>query len=283
MPGRVDLLANASGQIAEEVGIFNRVHRIQTQAVEAVFEQPHQRVFDEELTHFRTAEIDRGAPGRVLVLAEKAFGVTMQIVAVGTEVVVDDVENHRQAMAVGGVDQVFELFRCAVGGLRCIGQHPVVAPVAITGKLRQRHQFDGGNAQRHQARQMLFNFGKSTERTDVQLVNHRFAPRPTIPGRVPPLIGMGVDHHAVAVEVTILRSGGRVRHLQFAIDAVTVATARRAIGLDYKPTVALRQHGQRFSIFQFHTDVERVRRPQRKLRVLGIQHDRAVGPGFLGP
>jgi hypothetical protein len=64
-----------------------------------------------EVPHFTAAEVDRRPPGRVLVFAEEAFGVATQVIAVRAEVVVDHVENHRQPVAVGAVDQVFELFR----------------------------------------------------------------------------------------------------------------------------------------------------------------------------
>lgn len=48
-------------------------------------------------------------PRGVHVFAEEAAGIAMQVIAVGAEVVVDHIENHRQTVTVGGVDQVFEL------------------------------------------------------------------------------------------------------------------------------------------------------------------------------
>jgi hypothetical protein len=50
------------------------------------------------------------APRACAVFAEEAAGVAVQVIAVRAEVVVDHVENHRQTVAVGAVDQVFELF-----------------------------------------------------------------------------------------------------------------------------------------------------------------------------
>ncbi|MNI77484.1 hypothetical protein D3C73_1337810 [compost metagenome] len=69
----------------------------------------------------------------------------MQVIAIGPEVVVDHVENHRQTEAMGGVDQVLELLGRTIGGLGRIQQHPVVAPIALAGKLRDRHQLDRGD------------------------------------------------------------------------------------------------------------------------------------------
>ena len=104
-----------------------------------------------------------------------------------------------------------------------------------------------------------------------------------MPGGVAPLISQRIDHHAVAVNVAVLSTGGRVGHLQFAIDVEAVTGARRAPGLDHEPAIGLRQHRQRLAIFKFDTDVKRIRCPQRKLSVFGVLHDRAVGPVFLGP
>ncbi|MNG42017.1 hypothetical protein D3C84_1316060 [compost metagenome] len=55
-------------------------------------------------------EVDGRPPRRVSVFAKKSLGVAVQVIAIRAEVVVDHVENHCQAEAMGGVDQVFELF-----------------------------------------------------------------------------------------------------------------------------------------------------------------------------
>ncbi|MNC56542.1 hypothetical protein D3C75_1061480 [compost metagenome] len=110
----------------------------------------------------------------------------MQVVAIGAEVVVDHVEDDGQPMAVGAVDQMLELFGRAVGGLGCVGQDAVVAPVAITGKLRQGHQLDGGDAQPGQACQMLFDAVETTQGAHVQFVDYGFVPGATGPLGVSP-------------------------------------------------------------------------------------------------
>lgn len=74
-----------------------------------------QGILDEKIPHFAPTEVDGRAPGSVHVFAEEAAGIAMQVIAVGTEVVVDHVENHRQTMTVGGVDQVFELVGRTIG------------------------------------------------------------------------------------------------------------------------------------------------------------------------
>ncbi|MNN57495.1 hypothetical protein D3C81_1724860 [compost metagenome] len=91
----------------------------------------------------------------------------VQVIAVWPEMVVDHVYDHRQAQAVGAVDQLLERFGRAIGRLRGVGQHAVITPVALAGKLRQRHQLDCRDAQVHQARQLLLDCGEPAEQADV--------------------------------------------------------------------------------------------------------------------
>ena len=146
MAPAVHLLAYPLCQFLQKPRVVDGVHGIQAQAVEAVFEQPHQGVIEEEIPHFTALEINAGAPGCVHVLLEEPLGVLAQVIAVGAEVVVDHIEDHGQTVAVGTVDQLLELLGSAVGSVGRIGQHAVIAPIAFAGKLRQRHQFNRGDA-----------------------------------------------------------------------------------------------------------------------------------------
>ena len=84
------------------------MHGVEPQAVEVEFLEPVQRVVDEEFAHraARVAvEVDRRAPRRVVLGGEELRRVGVQPVAVGTEVVVDDVEQHAEAARVRRVDE----------------------------------------------------------------------------------------------------------------------------------------------------------------------------------
>ncbi len=194
--------AHAIGQFEQKVAVGNGMHRIQAQAVEAVFVQPHQRAIDEEIPHLAPAKVDGIAPGRVLVVAEEGAGIAPQVVAVGPEVVIDNVEKHHQPVAMGGVDQLLELFRRAVGGFGRVRQNPVVAPIAIAGKFRQRHQLDGGHAQFGQSGKPLLDLRITSIGAHVQFVEHRFVPGAASPVGVAPAITVRVDHHARLLYVT---------------------------------------------------------------------------------
>ena len=129
-------------------------------------------------------DVDRGAPRRVVALGEERLGVRVQVVALGAEVVVDDVEEHAEAARVRRVDERLELVGRAVRALRRERQHAVVAPVARAGRLRERHQLDRGDAERGELVEPLRGRGVGAlrrERADVQLVEHDLVPRPPAP------------------------------------------------------------------------------------------------------
>lgn len=143
----------------------------------------------EVLAYLRAAEVDGRAPWRLPVFAEERAGVLVQVIAVGAEVVVHHVHQYHQPFAVGLVDQCAQLFGAAVGVLRRVGQHPVVAPVAFAGELPQRHQFDRADAEFGQARQLPSYPGVAIEQANMHLLDHRFMPRPALPRVLPGVTG----------------------------------------------------------------------------------------------
>src|SRR5690606_23300858 len=138
------------------------VHGVEAQAVEVIFLEPIERVVNEEVAHQLAPlaiEIKRSAPGRVVPLIEEGWRVAAQEVTFRSKMVVDDIEQYHEAARVGGIDQTFERLRTTVGGIGRKGQHTVVAPVAITGKLGDGHELDGGDAERTQVVEAAFNAG----------------------------------------------------------------------------------------------------------------------------
>ena len=86
------------------------MHRVEAQPVDPVVARPQLGVADRPLAHAALRVVDRVAPGRVVrvgeVRAERA-----DRLAAGTEVVVDDVENDAEPVAVRGVDEAREARR----------------------------------------------------------------------------------------------------------------------------------------------------------------------------
>ena len=90
------------------------------------------------------------------------------------DVVVDDVEDHRQPGRVRRVDEAREPERTAVGPVRRGGEHAVVAPAALAGEGRDRHQLDRRDAQLGelgQARRRRVEGALGREGADVELVD----------------------------------------------------------------------------------------------------------------
>ncbi len=83
----------------------DRMHRIQAQAVEAIFVQPHQCVIEKISLHRRLAEIDRRAPRGGLVFVEERRSVAVQVITVRAEMVIDHIQQYHQAVPVRGIDQ----------------------------------------------------------------------------------------------------------------------------------------------------------------------------------
>lgn len=254
---------HALGQFGEEAAVGNGMHGIEAQPVEAVVHQPHQRVVDEEVADFAAAEIDAIAPGRLLVVAEEVFGVAAEVIAVRAEVVVDHIEKHHQAEAVGGIDQMLELFRTAIGRFRRVGQDAVVTPVAVAGKLGDRHQLDGRHAEVGKPGEVLFHLGETAIQTDMGFVQHRLVPGTTEPAAVAPqIVVMGIDHQARRMHVTRLRPRGGVGHMQFVVDEKPVERTGPVRGIDAVPAFFSGGHRQRLCAYNDQTDVMRIGRPE---------------------
>ena len=97
--------------------IVNRLCRVQPQAVEMELVDPVGRVGDEELTHrsgVGAVEVDRIAPLVGVAIGEVGLRKLAQVIAVGAEVVVDDVEDDADAGGMRGVDKAAEVVRRSV-------------------------------------------------------------------------------------------------------------------------------------------------------------------------
>ena len=70
-----------------------------------------------------------------------------KIIPVRPEVIVDDIEDHHQSALMRGIDQGFQILRPPIAGVRRKEQHAVVTPVPAARKVRDRHEFDRGDAE----------------------------------------------------------------------------------------------------------------------------------------
>ena len=125
--------------------------------------------------------------------------------------VVDDVDQHREAVAMCGVDESAQVVGTPVGARRREQRDAVVAPVPASGEIRERHQLDRGDAEVAKDRQLLDRAAKRPcrrERADVQFVDG--GPPGIEPGpvRIGPAIHRGIDHFRPAVNAVGLEAAG---------------------------------------------------------------------------
>jgi hypothetical protein len=202
---------HAVGELAQErLGrhVDDRVHGIEAQRVEPELDRPLQRVADEILADLiaeRPIEVERVAPWR-MILVDEVRPERTQIIAVGPEVVVDDVEHGGEAELVTAVDESLERCRTAVRILRRVREHAVVAPVAFPRELCDGHELDGRDAELRQLGQSLCGGVEGalrSEAPDVQLVDHVLLERQACPVVAAPVEIRGYDSgrsvHAVGL------------------------------------------------------------------------------------
>ncbi len=188
---------------------------------------PLDRVVDEVPAHrvaARPVEVERRAPRSAVPVGE-VRSVLRKDVALGTQVVVDDVEYDGEAARVGGVDQSPEPVGAAVARLGCVGEHAVVAPVARPGELGDGHELDRRDPQVGQRVETVdgrVERARVGEGPDVQLVDHIFAQRAPPPPGVRPR-EVGIDHRGLAVDSVGLGTRRGIGELVVGSDCEPVA------------------------------------------------------------
>src|SRR5437773_1196666 len=124
------------GQLTQNIGIGiveNSVHGVKSQTIDAIFVKPIERIVNEVVAHGPAAwsiEINRLAPGSVLVLGEKLRRIQMQIISFGAEVVVNHVEKNHHVFGMSGIYEPLELIGSAISSGGSVGQDAVIAPIA---------------------------------------------------------------------------------------------------------------------------------------------------------
>ena len=122
----------------------------------------------------RAVEVQRVAPLGGVAIGEVVRRERLQVVPVGAEVVVDDVQDDAEAEGVGAIDQPPQIVGRAVDVRGRPEIDAVVAPAEASGELGDRHQLDDGDAQLAQRRQLARRGGEGSlrgERADVKLVD----------------------------------------------------------------------------------------------------------------
>ena len=213
-------------------GVDDAVDRVEAEPVDVVLVEPVQGVPGEVAPHLvalRAVDVDGLAPRRVVAVGQVRRE-ALEVVALGPEVVVDDVEDDREAPRVAGVDEAPQPVGPAVGRLRRPQIDPVVAPVARAGELRDGHQLAGGDAEGDEVVETLdrtVERARLAERPDVQLVQHELGERGSPEGAIAPGERGRVDDRRGAVHAVGLRARRGVRQIIAAVQAVAIGGSRR--------------------------------------------------------
>src|SRR5690348_575177 len=123
---------------------------VEAQGVDVKIGEPMESILNEEAPDrfaVSAIEIDGLTPRRAVAIGEIRTKI-IEVIALRAEVVVDDVESHGHSQFVAGVDEALEPVPAAVGVLNRKWIDAVIAPVALAGKLSERHEFDGSDAER---------------------------------------------------------------------------------------------------------------------------------------
>ena len=229
------------------------MHGVEPQPVEVEVAEPHQRVVDDEPADragVLAVEVDPVAP--VVAARGEVRAESRQVVAARSEVVVDDVQDDGQAVAVGGVDEALEAVRAAVGLVRRVPVDAVVAPAPLAAERVHRHELDVGDAEFDQVRQALdggVECAAGGERADVQLVDDRARQGPAGPRARPASRSRLVIQPTGPVYAVRLPARTRIgQHRLVVVEQEAVVGARRHVDVGGPPAVGLGLHQVRGSV-----------------------------------
>ena len=229
----VDGTPDCIGQFREDVWgrvVNNRVHRIETEAVEMIFGQPVERIVDEEVSDgstFGPIEINAISPWSTVSISKELWRVRPKIISFRAQVVVHDVEENHDSMLMGALNQFFEIFGSAVNTIGSEWEDAVVAPIALAGEVSNGHQLHGSDSQIHEIVESLPHRGKRPgwrESSDMQFIDDRLFPWAPTPGLIAPIEGKRIDHFARPMNIPRLKPGGWVGDFTLTINPKIILT-----------------------------------------------------------
>src|SRR4051794_29633310 len=130
--------------------IENLLRCIQAQTVEMKLIYPIRGIDRKELADgpaVFVVKVNRLSPFILMTISEVVFGKLLQVIAVGAEMVVHDVQNDANAKFVRAIYEFTQIIRAAVKASRGEEVHSVVTPAKAARKFCYRHNLDEIDAQ----------------------------------------------------------------------------------------------------------------------------------------
>src|ERR1700691_400068 len=147
---------------------------------------------------------------------------------------------------MSALNKFLEIFGPAISAVGREREHSVVTPVALTGKIGDRHQLQGRHPKFGQIVESLAGGREGSlwgEGSDMQFVDDGFLPRTSAPSEIfpfgiVPFKTIGIDDFAWSMHVLRLKTGRRVGNLLPIVDSEFVLRADASrLGDELKPTV----------------------------------------------
>src|SRR5262249_53809251 len=167
-----------------------------------------------------------------------------------------------------------------IGAVGREGQHAVVPPVPVPGEIRDRHEFDRGEAGLGEVIELLERRPERAGRRegpDVELEHDGFRPGPSAPLRRAPSV-VRIDDLAWPVHVLRLKARGGIGHHEIAVGTRSIAPARPRVRDDgLEPTLRLRAHRTEIIEHEIDTLCSGSPQPERNATLRVEPHTEARG------
>src|SRR5262249_5989233 len=114
------------------------------------FLNPIRRIGTEELAHPLTSksiEVNRLSPFVLISVGEVIWRKSIQIIPIGTEMIINDVQDHSQAQDMCLIYEGPKIVRLTIQPCRGKQVNPVISPTKPAGKFRDRHNFEQCHSQ----------------------------------------------------------------------------------------------------------------------------------------
>ncbi len=124
--------------------------RVKPEPVDVELVHPIDWIRQKERPHMAimlAVEVERVAPRRFVGMVEPVPAVSAQVIPVGAEMIVNNVEQNGEAARMRRIHQRAQILRMSITARGGVNHHPIVSPAAIPCEIPHRHDLDGRRAE----------------------------------------------------------------------------------------------------------------------------------------